>query len=101
MAEQDRFDVIVVGAGNAAMCAALAAREDGARVLVLEKAPAEVKGGNSAFSGGLFRFAHQGLEDVLPLVPDTTPAEVARMDMGAYSAVCPRGAPTRSSFALL
>ena len=86
MAEQDRFDVIVVGAGNAAMCAALAAREEGARVLVLEKAPAEEKGGNSAFSGGLFRFAHQGPEDVLPLVPDTTPAEVARMDMGSYSA---------------
>tara|TARA_B100000315_G_scaffold193844_1_gene184399 strand:+ start:2295 stop:3773 length:1479 start_codon:yes stop_codon:yes gene_type:complete len=86
MAEQDRFDVIVVGAGNAAMCAALAAREEGARVLVLEKAPAEVKGGNSAFSGGLFRFAHQGSEDVLSLVPDTTPAEVARMDMGPYTA---------------
>ena len=33
------FDVVVVGAGNAGMCAALAARGQGARVLVLEAAP--------------------------------------------------------------
>ena len=41
------FDVIVVGGGNAAFCAALAARECGSRVLVLERAPLEVSGGNS------------------------------------------------------
>ena len=34
-----QFDVIVVGAGNAAFCAALAAREKGASVLMLERAP--------------------------------------------------------------
>ncbi|HEY8450034.1 MAG TPA: FAD-binding protein, partial [Bacillota bacterium] len=32
------YDVVVVGAGNAALCAALSAREEGARVLVLERA---------------------------------------------------------------
>jgi threonine dehydrogenase-like Zn-dependent dehydrogenase len=35
------FDVVVVGAGNAALCAALAANESGAKVLVLERAPQE------------------------------------------------------------
>ena len=45
-------DVIVVGAGNAGMCAAHAARERGARVLVLEKAAREWSGGNSAFTAG-------------------------------------------------
>ncbi len=38
MAIPERVDVIVVGAGNAAMCAALAAREAGAAVLILESA---------------------------------------------------------------
>ena len=39
-------DVVVVGAGNAAMCAALAAREQGAEVVVLEAAPESEGGGN-------------------------------------------------------
>lgn len=58
------YDVIVVGAGNAALCAAMAARENGSRVLVLERAPEDEKGGNSYFTAGGFRFAHEGLEDV-------------------------------------
>src|ERR1700724_2330425 len=40
------YDVIVVGAGNAAFCAALAAQEQGASVLMLEAAPEQESGGN-------------------------------------------------------
>jgi len=58
------YDVIVVGAGNAALTAALAARENGATVLILEKAPEHEKGGNSYFTAGGFRFCHNGIEDV-------------------------------------
>ncbi len=62
--------VIVIGAGNAALAAAVSAREQGAdRVVVLEKAPKELRGGNTHYSGGLFRFAYDHPEDLLPLVP--------------------------------
>src|SRR3989304_4151979 len=60
-----------VGAGNAALAAAVSAREQGAaRVLALEKAPQELRGGNTHYSGGLLRFAFDRPEDLLVLVPD-------------------------------
>ena len=65
------YDVIVVGAGNAALAAANSARQDGAgRVLVLEKAPEEDRGGNTHFSGGLLRIAFNSGEDLRPLIAD-------------------------------
>ena len=56
------YDVIVVGGGNAGMCAALSAREQGASVLVLERAPEDKRGGNTAFTGGGFRMVHHGAD---------------------------------------
>lgn len=79
-------DVVVVGAGNAALVAALAAHEQGARVVILEAADAEERGGNSRFSGGLFRCAHRGLEDLLPLVSDRARRWRDRVTVGAYPA---------------
>lgn len=64
------WDVIVVGAGNAALAAAVAARENGARVLMLEKAPPEDRGGNTHFSGGLLRFAYDDVSQVLEVSPE-------------------------------
>ena len=70
MAGERDYDVVVVGAGNAALAAAVSAREQGAgRVVVLEKAPRELRGGNTHYSGGLLRFAYDRPEDLLPLVP--------------------------------
>lgn len=79
-------DVIVVGGGNAALCAALSAAEHGADVLVLERAPQAVRGGNSAFTGGAFRVAYEGIDDIARLVPDLSPAERAESDFGRYPA---------------
>jgi tricarballylate dehydrogenase len=64
MSEPQPWDVIVVGAGNAAFCAALSAAEQGAKVLVLEKATKEDRGGNSTFTAGGFRFCHNGVDDL-------------------------------------
>jgi tricarballylate dehydrogenase len=64
------YDVIVVGAGNAALSASVSARNAGAeRVLVLEKAPEEMRGGNTHYSGGLLRIAFDDVEQMLRLVP--------------------------------
>jgi len=80
------FDVIVIGGGNAALNAALSAREAGANVLVLERAQREKRGGNSAFTGGGFRMVHHGTEDIRAVVPDLTEEEIARTDFGQYTA---------------
>ena len=58
------YDVVVLGGGNAALCAALTAREAGARVIVVETAPREFRGGNSRHTRNL-RCAHDAPTAVL------------------------------------
>lgn len=59
-----QYDVAVLGGGNAALCAALTAAERGARVIVLERAPREFRGGNSRHTRNL-RCMHTAPTDVL------------------------------------
>ena len=59
-----RADVLVIGGGNAALCAALMAREAGASVMLLEAAPREWRGGNSIHTRNL-RCMHDAPQDVL------------------------------------
>lgn len=74
--EADQWDVVVVGAGNAALAAAVSAKESGAaRVLVLEKAERKARGGNTHFSGGLFRFAFDRVEQLIEIAPEVKDLE--------------------------
>ena len=78
------YDVVVVGAGNAALLAALAAHETGAKVLVLEKAPRERRGGNSYFTGAGFRFSFRP-EDASQLLSDVPESEREAMEWEGYT----------------
>lgn len=83
---EGQVDVVVVGGGNAAFCAALAAQEAGAKVLVLERAPVEESGGNTRFTSGSMRFAFDSLEDLMHVMPDLSEHELGTMDFGCYTA---------------
>ena len=79
------YDVVVIGGGNAAFCAALSARETVQRVLVLERSPEDEAGGNSRFTAGLMRVAYNGVEDLKRPIPDLSPEEIERTDFGTYT----------------
>lgn len=79
-------DVVIAGAGMAGLSAALAAREKGAKVVVLETAPVDKRGGNTRFSNGAMRAVYSGIEDIEALVGEIGAFERERTDFGAYSA---------------
>ena len=77
--------VIVVGTGNAALCAAIAALEKGARVRLLEKADVALAGGNTKYTAGAMRFAYDGADDLLPLLRDPDDLRLEWTDFGSYT----------------
>ena len=79
------YDVIVVGAGNAALSAAIAAKENCESVLVVEKAPEYFRGGNTYYTGGIIRFPFDVIEDIKALIPDMSETEENSVDVGSYS----------------
>jgi tricarballylate dehydrogenase len=82
--KSDSYDVIVIGGGNAGLCAALAAREAGASVLAIEAAPEVERGGNSRFTAGAMRVAYNGVDDLTRLMPDLTDQDKSNTDFGTY-----------------
>jgi tricarballylate dehydrogenase len=83
-ANQAGRHVVVIGGGNAGLCAALSAAEGGARVTLLERAPAAKRGGNTAFTAGAMRVAYTGVDDIRSLVPDLSEEQLAITDFGTY-----------------
>ncbi|MEM7095321.1 MAG: FAD-dependent tricarballylate dehydrogenase TcuA [Actinomycetota bacterium] len=80
------IDVVVVGSGSAALCAAIAARSQGAETLIVEAAPWDMAGGNSRYTAGAMRFAYDGRDDLLPLLRDPNDPRLATADFGRYTA---------------
>lgn len=83
--ELGQVDVLVIGAGNAAANAALSVHATGASVALIETAPKEARGGNSAFTGGAFRFKYESVDDLLRLAPDIADLDLSTIDFGSYS----------------
>ena len=81
---RDFYNVVVVGGGNAALTAAISAAKLGTKVLVLEKAPIHLRGGNSYFTGGLFRFSYNGMEDIEALLPKLSNDEKEAIEIEPY-----------------
>lgn len=95
-----RYDVLVIGGGNAALCAAISARREGASVLVLEAAPKFYRGGNTRHTRNM-RCAHDSAtatlsgpytekefySDLLHVTGGDTTEELARLMISESSAV--------------
>ncbi|MEC9285562.1 MAG: FAD-dependent tricarballylate dehydrogenase TcuA [Pseudomonadota bacterium] len=77
--------VVIVGGGNAALCAAISARERGVNVVLLERASYELRGGNSRFTAGAMRTVYQGTDDLQKIMPDLTQSEIDRTEFGSYA----------------
>ena len=81
-----KFDAIVVGSGNAGGSAALSAIDGGCkRVLLIDKCPPEWVGGNGYFTAGAYRTVHDGLADILSIVPNLDSKIAATVDMEPYT----------------
>ena len=81
----NQADIIVIGSGNAALCAAIAALEKGAKVWMIEKANEAEMGGNSRYTAGAMRFVYNGDEDILPLLKNPSDEKIAITDFGSYT----------------
>lgn len=78
-------DIVVVGAGNAAMCAALAAAETGVVPLVIEAAPQAERGGNSTYTAGAMRFAYADLDEYREVTGELSETDLKDVDFGSYT----------------
>ncbi|KIW27048.1 precorrin 3B synthase CobZ [Cladophialophora immunda] len=81
-----RCDVLVAGSGNAGFSAAVAAKQAGAKhVLLIDKCPEEWAGGNSYFTAGAYRTVHAGTSDLLPLVNNVDEETAKKIDLEPYT----------------
>ena len=68
--------ILIIGSGNAALCAGIAALERGAKVLIVEKADKKEAYGNSRYTAGAMRFAYDSYADLEPLLKNPTDGDM-------------------------
>ncbi len=78
-------DVVIVGSGNAALCAGIAALENGSKVTILEIADEKEWGGNSRYTAGAMRFAYDSIDDIKPLLLHPEDEKLKITDFGSYT----------------
>lgn len=76
--------VLIVGSGNAALCAGISAIENGAKVTIIEAASAEHAGGNSKYTAGAMRFVYDKGAELIPLLAEPKDARISKTDFGSY-----------------
>ena len=79
--------ILIVGSGNAALCAGIAALEKGADVLILEKADKALSGGNTKYCAGAIRFTFEDTNDLLKLMPRNSDPRIKVSNFGSYPQV--------------
>ena len=86
MAPPPHCDVLVVGSGNAGFSAAVAAKQAGAKqVLLIDKCTEDWAGGNSYFTAGAYRTVHGGFADLKPLVNNVDEETAKKIDLDPYT----------------
>ena len=79
------YDVIIIGSGNAALCAGISALETNNNVLIIEKADEKEWGGNSRYTAGAMRFAYDSNKDLINLLKNPADERIANTDFGSYT----------------
>lgn len=81
----NKRNVFIIGGGNAALCAGMAALEAGADATILEKAGVEESGGNSRYTSGAMRFAYSSREEIIALLRDRSDERLEQTEFGTYT----------------
>ena len=77
--------VIIVGSGNAALSAGIAALEKGACVTIYEKADKKMAGGNTKYTAGAMRFAYDNSNQLMDLLKNPNDERLMETDFGSYT----------------
>ena len=77
--------IVIVGSGNAALSAGIAASEKGADVTIYEKADKKMAGGNTKYTAGAMRFAYDNGEELMPLLKNPNDTRLKNTDFGSYT----------------